>query len=642
MQRISRHNRLKRDIEKRAPGLIDVPLVNGLTSAVGSDIPLVSEVASPLAPVLNPLVGGSEPSATPAPTSSAGGSSGGGGSSSGNGSGGNSGGGGSTGDAGGSSTDGNGNGGGGSSSAGGAGSSNGGGGSSSAGGAGNGGGSSNGSGVAGGNGSSSSAGASNGGGNGGGSPASASATGGDGNPPASQTGTSGNPGNGNGRGSGIASVPANVGGAPPASGSISANVNSASPEASLTPAGATTPVGGNTATSTYVGSFSTDPTGSNPLGVSPTPQVAAASKGLSSGAIAGIVVVCVLVAIVALIFCYRRRAIARRSERRNRWWLAGNDNSSGSFSFVADNNCNSADHNDNTGGRASTRSSFATNFDQGLMFRVQSLSGVLAVVPPVMPPMAQVGERNSVLVPFASAAARRQSMNSMTSNGSDEGQYLAAYDMNDQGPTTPMSVRPFSPNESFSFPKPPSSGTKSRPISTSTSGSSFVSANPNGVSYPQSPASTFVPDQQTLGQYPATAAASLSPNPSSGKTSPISPFEAAENPFEDHVEKPEFQPIETIRRPFTPSLDDELVVKPGDSVRIIKVFDDGWTFVEKLGLNATDCKDRGLIPIDCLREAGQALPAFLSQKRVSSYAGANFEGPNYEEALAQMMAGRGT
>ncbi|EIW81228.1 hypothetical protein CONPUDRAFT_56438 [Coniophora puteana RWD-64-598 SS2] len=166
-----------------------------------------------------------------------------------------------------------------------------------------------------------------------------------------------------------------------------------------------------------------------------------------------------------------------------------------------------------------------------------------------------------------------------------------------------MSVRPFSPTESFAFPKPPSAGGKSRPVSPSSSGSTFITAN-----------------------------AATSPTPS---------FETAENPFEDHVEKPEFQPIETIRRPFTPSMEDELTVKPGDTVRIIKVFDDGWTFVEKLGANPAERseRERGLIPVDCLREAGQPLPTFISEKRVSSYAGANFEGPNYEELLAQIMSG---
>jgi hypothetical protein len=95
----------------------------------------------------------------------------------------------------------------------------------------------------------------------------------------------------------------------------------------------------------------------------------------------------------------------------------------------------------------------------------------------------------------------------------------------------------------------------------------------------------------------------------------------AVDPFADPA-KPEFTGIEVIRRPFTPTLDDELSVLPGDRVRILQVFDDGWAFVEKMvgaSFARNDRNDRGLIPVDCLREAGQALPTFLAQKRVSSY-----------------------
>jgi hypothetical protein len=57
-------------------------------------------------------------------------------------------------------------------------------------------------------------------------------------------------------------------------------------------------------------------------------------------------------------------------------------------------------------------------------------------------------------------------------------------------------------------------------------------------------------------------------------------------------------------------------------------FDDGWASVVKVpapgsgGGNEDDASvadNRGLIPIDCLREAGQELPAFIASKRVSSY-----------------------
>jgi hypothetical protein len=124
---------------------------------------------------------------------------------------------------------------------------------------------------------------------------------------------------------------------------------------------------------------------------------------------------------------------------------------------------------------------------------------------------------------------------------------------------------------------------------------------------------------------PSAPAASYVLPPPSGSLTAVP--DTSSNPFADPAQ-PEF---ETISRPFAPTLDDEISVAPGDQVLVLKVFDDGWAFVEKQG-RSLDHNERGLIPVDCLREAGQALPAFLAQKRVSSY-GAD------TNQLAQTLAG---
>ena len=62
----------------------------------------------------------------------------------------------------------------------------------------------------------------------------------------------------------------------------------------------------------------------------------------------------------------------------------------------------------------------------------------------------------------------------------------------------------------------------------------------------------------------------------------------------------------------------ELAVARGDEVRVIETFADGWMAVEKVPGG-----ESGLIPIDCLREAGEDLPAFLASRRISSN---SFEG----------------
>jgi hypothetical protein len=113
----------------------------------------------------------------------------------------------------------------------------------------------------------------------------------------------------------------------------------------------------------------------------------------------------------------------------------------------------------------------------------------------------------------------------------------------------------------------------------------------------------------------------------------VNPFDD-NNPFEDHINSDSditptivystagaFSDIEVVRRPFIPTLPDELAVKPGDNVRVLHSFDDGWALVEMVGtgFSTMNQQGRGLIPIDCLREPGQELPAFIASKRVSSY-----------------------
>lgn len=368
--------------------------------------------------------------------------------------------------------------------------------------------------------------------------------------------------------------------------------------------------------------------GSSPSDAAPTLTTGAvtSSHQLSSGAIGGIVVVCLLFLIGFIVLFVRRRSIARRLERRKQWWFGGNT-SSGSFSMVGGSVRNSQSGEAPIPNRASARSSFATNFDQGLMFRIDSpppLNLDLSAIPE-FPPMAEVRERTSVLFPSAGSVARRESMNSMMSNGSDpDTQYLVvANDLNPPGSSSPMSVRPFSPSESFAFPKPPlcpKGGQRTSAVSL-ISGYGLVSPSSTAASLIQVHSPPPIFNSDLLPSVPA-ASYPLPPSTDSLTTDP----NTSSDPFADPAQ-PEF---ETIRRPFAPTLDDEVSVAPGDKVLVLKVFDDGWAFVEKQ-CKSLDHNERGLIPVDCLREAGQALPAFLAQKRVSSY-GAD------SNQLAQMLA----
>ena len=55
---------------------------------------------------------------------------------------------------------------------------------------------------------------------------------------------------------------------------------------------------------------------------------------------------------------------------------------------------------------------------------------------------------------------------------------------------------------------------------------------------------------------------------------------------------------------FLGNLSDELSVRRGEEVRVLKLFEDGWALVEKAchGGDGAQDAERGVIPAECLRE----------------------------------------
>jgi len=318
------------------------------------------------------------------------------------------------------------------------------------------------------------------------------------------------------------------------------------------------------------------------------------SGGLSPGALAGIVVTIAVFAAILFVLCLRRRNIMRRAKRRTRWAGQAISNESLSWGQGMGN------------GNMSARSSFATTYD--ISIGSHSGHGDVPALPPTLPPMAEIRDTHgpgflthAQQVDYTDATlisptsppqtplinledddkTRRNSVYSNRSTGSDPySQYLvireppnAVTGGNGGDLPTPMSVRPFSPSEAFAFPKPPKSAESA----------------------------------QWASQPSLVDASEPTPNPFSDKNT-------------------EFDETEVIRRPFVPTLEDEMRVSVGERVRIVQVFTDGWALIERRAVDdkkgkgtSPDAAVRGLIPVDCFREAGQELPAFLAAKKVGSY-----------------------
>ncbi|EKM51550.1 uncharacterized protein PHACADRAFT_261759 [Phanerochaete carnosa HHB-10118-sp] len=169
-------------------------------------------------------------------------------------------------------------------------------------------------------------------------------------------------------------------------------------------------------------------------------------------------------------------------------------------------------------------------------------------------------------------------------------------------PITPLSVRPFTPTESFSFPMPPrqSSSVFPPPRTCSTSPDSLATSE-------YATARSLSPAVDPFADPSAAAPADSDAGHSAAENEEAS-FLTADSATVY------FAAVEVVRRPFVPSQGDEMAVEPGDRVRVLRRYDDGWAYAENVGTAA-----RGLFPIDCLRLPHQDLGEFLGEKRLSAY-----------------------
>ncbi|KAJ7125581.1 hypothetical protein C8R43DRAFT_1135168 [Mycena crocata] len=433
-------------------------------------------------------------------------------------------------------------------------------------------------------------------------------------------------------------------------------VNVATNPADSMPTGATSFIvtGGKTVavvgTVTFSDGLPTNTPTSNQTGGNGSPGSAATSSdsdgkhgGLPSFAVAIIGVVGSLLFLGLVIIAIRKRALRKRAARKE-WW-AGVVAPGSKSEVWSGRDSGGATAGDSSATR-SIRSSFGTTFDHSefsITFddnppaipeipHMVQIRGGPGLVPKGDSSMSGNGQPLSPISPISpdspaipipllvsiensnvySDASRRSSASSNISSvqyanyGTDDGS--ANHQMVPAGSTpTPMSVRPFSPSESFAFPIPPKehrSGDWS--LNFGSSPTTPTPANINAL--PQT--------TESLASSPPAAA----------------PY--AENPFADAFSVPvnthssrasaEFDAIETIWRPFDQTLQDEMSVAAADRVKVLAVYDDGWAMIERVGMGkgkgrAVDGQASvGLIPIDCMRKTEESVSSFLAAKRVSS------------------------
>ncbi|KAJ7705021.1 hypothetical protein B0H17DRAFT_698933 [Mycena rosella] len=357
-----------------------------------------------------------------------------------------------------------------------------------------------------------------------------------------------------------------------------------------------------------------------PMGTDGTGSGASSGSGSKGGLptfAVGLIGVAGALGLFALIILgMRRRAVAKRTARRT-WWSGVPAANSEAWA--------GRDSGDATAGNSSTTRSIRSieirggpglvpKGDSSMSRNGQPLSPISPISPtsPALPIPLLVSIENSNVY---SDANRRTSASSNLSASS--AQYIS-YDRDGAANnqllrpmvSTPMSVRPFSPSESFAFPAPPREHRSGEWEAMSMA----------------SPALPPVPSP-SIPHITETFSANHPPAP------------ITENPFADAFSVPtptrasaEFDAVETIRRPFQQTLQDEMTVHAGDQVKVLAVYDDGWAMIERLGLGKGKGKavegeaSVGLIPIDCMRKVDESVISFFVAKRVSSVDATGYSG----------------
>jgi len=174
-----------------------------------------------------------------------------------------------------------------------------------------------------------------------------------------------------------------------------------------------------------------------------------------------------------------------------------------------------------------------------------------------------------------------------------------------------MSVRPFTPSESFPFPKPPS-----RPATADNAITNLISLNqPNAFPFRPLTSDAAVTkktpfNKGNLMSHPKMVDVAIPRHSSSSRQSILMgapcKHEITSNPFMSQAEivsnAGDVQnELEMAQFHHVPDMDHELAIAPGDKVRVLEACDDGWAFVEKRSsFGGLVQWETGFIPLACL------------------------------------------
>ncbi|KAJ7080412.1 hypothetical protein B0H15DRAFT_890880 [Mycena belliarum] len=103
------------------------------------------------------------------------------------------------------------------------------------------------------------------------------------------------------------------------------------------------------------------------------------------------------------------------------------------------------------------------------------------------------------------------------------------------------------------------------------------------------------------------------PLPSPARTASFAAHQSATFAHMEGDDEQAVPRLMTVTNSFTPTLDDELAIQIGETIRILEEYQDGWALVQRIGrIDAP----KGVVPRTCITERDMVIPTFSSGRRL--------------------------
>ncbi|KAJ7154207.1 hypothetical protein C8R46DRAFT_447012 [Mycena filopes] len=103
------------------------------------------------------------------------------------------------------------------------------------------------------------------------------------------------------------------------------------------------------------------------------------------------------------------------------------------------------------------------------------------------------------------------------------------------------------------------------------------------------------------------------PLPSPARSASFAAHQSASFSQMDKVDEENMPRLMNVVETFTPSMEDELLIQIGETVRVLEEYQDGWALVQRIGRFDAP---KGVVPRSCIAERERVIPVYTPGRRL--------------------------